>query len=312
MAREARLHVPHSLYHISLKANAQQQLFLDKQDGQYFYQLLADGKAKYGHDVLAFCLMDDHIHLAIHIASEPVSKIIHNLTFRYTRHFNRRHQRHGHLFVGRYKATIVQAKKYLPDLIRYIHLTPIRLLLTHKPEDYLWSSHRAYLHKEQITWLSMQALTRYFDDEDTLYSNYQEYIAAGMKHGRPKDLAAAKFTGRVFGDAEFITQVLAVAAQETKRAPVSLNELLAMVCHQYALTEDELTGLGKQRSTSTARGVLAYLVKQCPNITFTELAKKVNRDATTLSAHATRVEKQCKNDLHLAEFIQKMKIQIIK
>lgn len=256
--------------------------------------------------------MDNHVHLALQVANESLSKIVHNLTFRYTRWFNHRHHRHGHLFAGRYKATIVQAEKYLPDLIRYLHLTPVRLGLTTKPEEYLWSSHRVYLGKEPLSWVNTTLLTAQFNtNEQSEIEAYQAYIVAGMEHGRPKDLVAEKFTGRIFGDESFVTKILAKAEQQTSRPGASLEDLLAIVCHHYSLTEAELVSLGKQRSTSTARGVLAYLVKQCAHISFTELAKRVKRDATTLSAHATRIEKQCKDNKTLNEFVHKVKTQII-
>lgn len=305
MAREARLHLPEALYHVSLHANAKQDLFLDKYDAQYFCRLLSEGQHKYGHQLLAFCFLGDHVHLAIKIAKEPLSKIMHNLTFRYTRHFNHRNQRLGHLFVGRYKATIVQAEKYLPDLIRYIHLSPVRLGFATKPEDYLWSSHRNYLGKENLAWVDKEELLKILDEEE-----YSAYIALGMQHGRPKDLAAAKFNGRVFGDEHFIRQTLN-AAEKPRKARVSLEELLMMVCHEYAITEEELISPGKQRSSSIARGVLAYLVKQSQAVTFSELAKRMNRDATTLSAHAVRIEKQQKNQPKMAAFIHRIKTAIL-
>lgn len=312
MAREARLHIPYALYHVSLHGNAGQLLFTDKQDGQYFYQLLADGSQKFGYDVLGFCLMEDHVHLAIQIANVSLSKIIHNLTFRYTRQFNKRHQRQGHLFVGRYKSTVVQGDNYLPDLIRYIHLTPVRLAAVQKPEEYLWSSHRVHLDKEKLSWVNTQILADHFKSKKASFvEQYQAFINAGMEYGRPKDLAAAKFNGRIFGDADFISATLNTVKQQTKHSSITVDELLNIVCHEYALTEEELTSLGKQRNASIPRGVLAYLVKQCPDITFTDLAKRVQRDATTLSAHASRIEKQCRDNPQLAEFIQKVKTQII-
>lgn len=311
MARETRLHISNALYYVGLHSNYGQLLFHDKRDGLHLYDLLIEGQAKFGYEVFGFCFMDNHIHLALYISNQPLSKIIHNLTFRYTRWFNRRHNRHGHLFIGRYKATVVQCEKYLPDLIRYIHLTPVRLGVTNKPEDYLWSSHRVYLGKEKLDWINTNVLLSQFDDS---YANslekYQQYIAAGMEHGRPKDLVAEKFTRRIFGDEEFVAKALAEADQPVPSRKTSLDELFSFIYHHFRLTEKELASLGKQRTTSIARGALACLVKYCPHISFTDLAKRVGRDATTLSAHATRIEQQCKKDKELSEFISNIKARI--
>lgn len=311
MAREARLHIPNALYYVGLHSNSGQLLFHDKQDGLYLYQLLIEGQTKFGYEVFGFCFMDNHIHLALYIANQPLSKIIHNLTFRYTRWFNRRHNRQGHLFIGRYKATLVQCEKYLPDLIRYIHLTPVRLGVANKPEDYLWSSHRIYLGKEKLPWVNTSVLFAQFDSNYTAsLEKYQNYIIAGMEYGRPKDLVAEKFTKRIFGDEEFVIKVLAAADQPTLARKISLDELFSFIYHHFRLTEKELASLGKQRTTSIARGALACLVKHCAHISFSELAKRVKRDPTTLSAHATRIEQQCKKDKELSEFISNIKARI--
>lgn len=311
MAREARLHIPYALYHVSLHSNASESLFVDKQDGLTFYKLLAEGKQKFGHDILGFCLLDDQVHLAIKIAEQPLSQIIHNLTFRYTRWFNSRHQRSGHLFAGRYKATVVQVEKYLPDLIRYLHLSPVRLNLATKPAEFIWSSHRIYLGKDKLDWLNTDLLLNMFDKSNSKARLlYQDFIREGMAHGRPKDLVAAKFTGRVFGDAVFTKTMLGYAEHEQPNKTVSLDQLITAVTTQYQISESELVSLGKQRSSSVARGVLAYLVKQTATISFTDLAKRVNRDATTLSAHASRIEKKIKQDKTFAQVVTNLRNQI--
>jgi REP element-mobilizing transposase RayT len=311
MTRKARLHFSGALYHVSLHTNAGQSLFTDKQDGQQFCQLLAEGQEKFDHCVLGYCLLDDQVHLAIQVADQPLAKIMHNLTFRYTRYFNTRHQRTGHLFAGRYRATVVQAEKYLPDLIRYLHLSPVRLNLATKAEDYLWSSHRAYLGKAEQTWVATTILLQQFDVEiKKAQQGYQDFIYEGMAHGRPKDLIATSFTGQVFGDEAFVTSVLLQAEQKISHISVTLQQLIRLICREYALTESELVSLGKQRRSSKARGVLAYLVKQIPAISFTDLAKYVNRDATTLSGHATRVEKKLKTDQQLEQLVMKLLSEI--
>src|SRR3989338_4529754 len=103
-----------------------------------------------------------------------------------------------------------------------------------------------------------------------------------MAHGRPKDLVAAKFSGRIFGDRDFIKKVLQQEWQQATISQPTVESLLGAVTRHYKLTPADLASLGKQRRSSVARGVLAYLIKQTPTISFTELAKRVNRDATTL------------------------------
>ena len=90
-----------------------------------------------------------------------------HLGFRYTRWFNRRHTSVGHLFQGRYKALLVDADSYLLDLVRYIHLNPVRAGLVKGPERYPWSGHRAYLGKVRLDWLETRWVLSQFGRHTT-------------------------------------------------------------------------------------------------------------------------------------------------
>jgi len=113
MARKPRLEVPGGLYHVILRGNAQQDIFFTDDDRQAFYDLLGEGSQRFGYRIHAFCLMTNHIHLAIQTSEKPLSQSLHNLSFRYTRYVNKTQNRAGHLFQGRYKALLVDADSYL-------------------------------------------------------------------------------------------------------------------------------------------------------------------------------------------------------
>jgi Transposase IS200 like len=100
--------------------------------------------------------MTNHLHLAIQVGEVPLSWSMQNVAFRYTRWVNRREGRMGHLFQGRYKAILVEQDRYLLELVRYIHLNPVRAGLVEVPEAYSWSGHRAYVGKEVIPWLTTE------------------------------------------------------------------------------------------------------------------------------------------------------------
>jgi REP element-mobilizing transposase RayT len=90
----------------------------------------------------AFCLMRNHVHLVLQVGEISISRVLQNLSQRYTVWVNRQKGRTGHLFQGRYKAILIDADRYLLALVRYIHLNPIRAGIARVPEDYHWSSHR--------------------------------------------------------------------------------------------------------------------------------------------------------------------------
>ena len=124
MARKPRVYYPGALYHVTLRGNAGQTIFFDNRDRIRFYLFLQEGIERFRHRIHAFCLMSNHLHLAIQVADIPLSRIIQNLSFRYTRWINWRRGQSGHLFRGRYKAVLVDADAYLLELTHYIHLNP--------------------------------------------------------------------------------------------------------------------------------------------------------------------------------------------
>jgi REP element-mobilizing transposase RayT len=123
MPRRPRVHFPGAVYHVILRGNDRGDIFFDDLDRFRFYLLLQEGVERFKSRVLAFCLMTNHVHLAIQVDQIPLSHIIQNLSFRYTRWINWRKHRVGHLFQGRYKAFLVDQDSYLLELIAYIHLT---------------------------------------------------------------------------------------------------------------------------------------------------------------------------------------------
>jgi REP-associated tyrosine transposase len=146
-----------------LRGNGGQPIFFADADRYRLYLLLQEGVERYGHRIHAFCLMSNHLHLAMQVAEVSLSKILQNLSFRYTRWVNRQQGRMGHLFQGRYKALLVDADSYLLELVRYIHLNPVRAGLVDEPSAYPWSGHWAYLGEEILPWLTTEWVLEQLD-----------------------------------------------------------------------------------------------------------------------------------------------------
>ena len=127
MARKPRIHLPGGVYHVMLRGNGGQAISSGDEDYAYLYRLFDEGTQRFGYRVHAFCCMPNHLHLAVQVGEIPLSRALQNVAFRYTRWINRRTQRIGHLFQGRYKALLVEKDAYLVELSRYIHLNPVRV-----------------------------------------------------------------------------------------------------------------------------------------------------------------------------------------
>ncbi len=302
MARKPRLHISQGYYFVTLQSNAGRTLFQNRQDAHYFYELLEHGVATYHYRLHAFCLMPQQVFLLIQVGDISLSNIMHNISFRYTRWLNRSQPEGGHVFAGRYQATLLEADEYLLPVLRYIHIQPVRAGLTEKARDYLWSSHRCYLQEMELPWLcTEEAMSRFAADREHALMYYKGYILAALKK-TDTDNFLKKTENNILANEGFRLNLRLKTQALTPRC--EFPDLLRAVCKEFNITQEELKSLGKQRSSSYARGVLAMLVKQQPNIAFTDMARFVQRDATTLSAHATRIEKKCKTDRVLAEKIK--------
>ena len=100
MARRRRYHLPGATYHVMLRGNGGERIFFDDQDRCRMCLLIQEGVERYGHSLLGYCFMTNHIHLAIQVGQVKLSRIMQNLAFRYARYLNRKHKRIGHVFQG--------------------------------------------------------------------------------------------------------------------------------------------------------------------------------------------------------------------
>ncbi len=141
--RKPRIYIDGLTYYITSQAGDQQKLFRDGQDYNTYLSFLKEYKEEYAFKLYSFCLLPNHLHLLIEPKkAKHLSEIMHNLTSRYTKYFNGKYKRSGHLFRGRFKAAAVEKGPYLTEVINYIHHNPFRLKEAFDPQGYLYSSFR--------------------------------------------------------------------------------------------------------------------------------------------------------------------------
>ena len=294
MARKSRIHVPGGLYHVMMRGNGGEDIFFDDEDRYHFYLLVQQGVERYGHRIHGFCCMTNHVHLAIQVADISLSKIIQNLSFRYTRWINQRRKRIGHLFQGRYKALLVDADSYLLELVRYIHLNPCRAAMVKDPKNYPWSGHRAYLGEEQLPWLTTDwILSQFSQQKAAAKRRYAKFIQEGLGEGyRIEFHCGGEEDPRVLGEDRFINRVF--ERDKPRLKPPSVKKIIQVVCQHYSVKEKELSGRSRQRYLAEVRGVIAWLVVQNESGTLTELAQKYNRDPSALSLAVRKIDERRK------------------
>lgn len=187
MGRKPRIHFRGACYHVILRGNNRQRIFQDEFDHMRFLFLVAEGVERFDHRLHAFCLMPNHVHLAIEVSSVPLSKIAHNFGFRYAQSFNRKYARRGHLFENRYLGGLVETDGGMMRLVRYIHLNPVRAGMTQSAPAFRWSSCAAYLGRENVAWLTTDRVLSLFSPaEEEARGLLSDFIArSSEKNDRP-------------------------------------------------------------------------------------------------------------------------------
>jgi putative transposase len=291
MPRKPRLHVPGGLYHVILRGNDRQDVFFTPADRSLFYDLLSEGVIRFGYRVHAFCLMTNHVHLALQAGETPLSVGMQNLSFRYTRHINKTQGRVGHVFQGRYKAILVDQDAYGLALVRYIHLNPVRANMVRDPGAYRWSSQRAYLGRERLSWLSTEwVLAQFATRLPTARSRFAAFVAAGKEEGHSSVYYGGETDNRVVGEDDFVKAATKRPSRSGKTP--TLRALIDYVCRLQGLDSKGLIAPGRVRQAAQARTLIAWLAVQSRAATLEEIARRFNRSPSTFSHLVTRLEKR--------------------
>jgi putative transposase len=178
MARPLRLEFAGALYHLTSRGNAQQDIFRDDADRRIFLRALADTVTHFGWLLYSYCLMGNHYHLVAETPSPNLSRGMRNLNGQYTQQFNRRHNRVGHLFQGRFTGILIERETHWLELARYVTLNPVRAGIIGAPEDWPWSSYRATAGVDPVpSWLSVASVLDNFGNDGR---RYREFVLAGI------------------------------------------------------------------------------------------------------------------------------------
>jgi len=305
MARKPRIHYPGAVYHVILRGNAGDPVFFDDRDRYRFYLILQYAVEKFGCRIHGFCLMTNHIHLVIQTADMPLSRIMQNISLRYTKWINYTQNRTGHLFQGRYKAILIDADTYLLELVRYVHLNPVRAGAAASVDMWPWSAHRAYAGAETIPWLCTEWVMAMFGADMLKAMNaYIAFVNDGLSEGRRGEFHSGTCDGRLLGDDSFVDTALGKACEERMRTTV--GDVLDAVCKMFDCSVQALRASGKERPFTEARAVASLLVQERSHLSLTELGRALNRDISPLGRVGRRLQREASQDSRLRELMEKV------
>ncbi len=295
MARPLRVEVAGGLYHVIVRGNERRDVFRSDADRLRYLSRLAFYQKKFGFRVLAYCLMDNHVHLAIETGQIPLSKIMAGLQSAYTQDFNRRHRRTGHLFQGRYKAFLIEKDRYALALLRYIPENPVRARVVKRAEDFAWSSDRAYRRGQGPEWLDVDRLLSMLGrGRAEAIREYRKLMRAEPEESY-EDIAT--WGQAVKGEQAFADRVL----QEAGEPPVIPRGLTAeRVARQVARLEGvdfgRMRGASRDRDVSRARLTAAWLGREVAGIPVAQAARVFGRDTSTMINGLNKLEAEMERD----------------
>lgn len=291
-----------------VRGNERKAVFRDDADRERYLGRLKHYREKLGFQVLAYCLMDNHVHLAVERGKEPLSRIMAGLQSSYTQYFNLRHQRVGHLFQGRYKAFLVEKDAYALGLVRYIHENPTKAGIVERPEQYLWSSDRFYRRGRGPEWLDLDRILGMLGRGRS--AAVREYRRLMREVSEPYE-DVATWGQAVKGDEAFADRMLQ-SVGEPRVVPKGLT--MEAIAREVARAEDvsleAMRRPGQQRGLSRARFMTAWVGREVGRFAIAQAAKYFHRDTSTLARGVDRLEETMATNERLRASVSRIAKQV--
>jgi len=291
MPRGPRLDAPGVLHHVMVRGLERRPIFRDNQDRADFVGRLAALAEAAAISVYAWALLADHAHLLVRTGTRPLARTMRSLLTGYAGAFNRRHRRAGHLFQNRYKSIVVEEEPYFLELVRYLHLNPLRARVVpdmRALDRYPWAGHAVLVGRVAAPWQDIgTVLAQFAPSLARARTGYRAFVAEGVAGGRRPDLQggglvrsvggweALRTLGRgrerwtsderILGSGPFVEACLREAERQTARVDrqrgksLPLEEVIARVCRAIGIAPEAPAGGGRMRAVSRAREGIAYL-----------------------------------------------------
>ncbi len=315
MPRKARIDAPGAVHHVIGRGINRQEIFSDKKDYKSFIERFGALVVETKTSCYAWTLIPNHFHLLLRTGNQPISNVMKRLLTGYAINYNRCHGRSGHLFQNRYKSILCQEDTYLLELVRYIHLNPLRAKLISSHEAlgrYPYCGHSVIMDRKKNDWQDTEYILRLFGKRrGDAKRKYSDFVKNGISQGSRHDLIgggllrshggwcgvkAMRDTGdrqkgdeRILGDGAFVIEVLAHAEEQLQKKyrirskGYDFEKLLDRVAELTELTSEEILDGIRDKKRTDARSILCYWAKEELGITQSRLAKKLNRSQSAIS-----------------------------
>ena len=322
MPRKSRIDAPGALHHIIVRGIERRKIFVDDADRNNFLDRFGGIITETNTSCYAWALIPNHFHLLLRTGQVSIATVMRRLLTGHACYFNKRHCRTGHLFQNRYKSILCQEDTYLLELIRYIHLNPLRARLI-KDFDFLkkypYSGHSTLMGKVKNGWQDIEWVLRLFDERIRVARRrYHKFVEKGISMGQRKDLTGGglirsmggwsvvksmrkakmfeKSDERILGDGDFVNQVLSAAEEQMEQRNLLISKgydlkmIAQRVCFVMDIESSEIWKIGKARRRVAARSLLCFWAVRELGISMTELARRLNLSLSGVSQSVKRGE----------------------
>ena len=322
MPRKSRIDAPGALHHIIARGINRKNIFKDNKDQDNFLERLGNILTETQTSCFAWALIPNHFHLLIRTGATPISTIMRRLLTGHAVSFNRRHRRYGHLFQNRYKSILCQEDLYLLELVRYIHLNPLRAGIVddlRSLNKYRYCGHAVILKKVKYSWQDTEYVLRMFAKTvSTARRHYREFVKKGISHGRRPELVGGglirslggwsavkalrkagtymKGDERILGDGDFVENMLAQAKEDFERKyrlaaeGYDFNMVIERVAHLMGLKREQVLSPGRYKQVVEARSIICYWCMRELGMSQRVLAKKFDISQPAISMAVKRGE----------------------
>ena len=203
MPRKARIDAPGALHHIIIRGIERKAIFKDDTDRENFVERLGQNISETDTGCYAWVFMTNHVHMLLRTGLAPIATVMRRLLTGYAVYFNHRYKRHGHLFQNRYKSILCQEEYYLHELVRYIHLNPLRAKLVEEMkalDKYPYCGHSAVLGKIKRDWQQIGYVLGLFGKRKSdAKKAYRLFVEKGVRQGKRPDLTGGGLVRSIGG-----------------------------------------------------------------------------------------------------------------
>ena len=317
MPRKARIDAPGAVHHIIVKGIDRCAIFRDAADTDIFLERLGMLISESSTACYAWALMRNHVHLLLRTGFVPISLVMRRLLTSYAQGFN---GRHGVLFQNRYKSVLCEEDTYLLELVRYIHLNPVRARVIGGMEElntYPLCGHSALMGKVVRPWQDTAYVLSLFGDMvKAARKGYEDFVSKGLSMGRRPELvggglirsaggwsivkslrgAGMRIMGdeRILGSGDFVESVLGQAREQyeqrtqTRLKGPDLNSLITRVAEELGLESTRVPGRCKRRELVRARALICALAVDRQQISGREVSRGLKLTPAAVSKLAQR------------------------